>query len=299
MLSSTAKTATQRLGSLLILQQRTFATQQSHIVKVDYSKFPSESSSQPNPPIVICHGLFGSKQNWKSLARAFSKRLSTDVYTLDMRNHGDSPHNPVHNYNVMADDVATFLQNNGLENSVLMGHSMGGKVVMNLCLRRLQPVEKLVVVDMAPAVKRLSSDFASYIGSMDEIQMAKLTKRSEADTILKKVEPDLSIRQFLLTNLKKDDDTGIYKFRIPYKTLGESLDNMTAFMDHKMEPYDGPTLFIAGGKSNYIKPDRDGDHIREQFPNSEIKVIEGAGHWVHAEKPEEFVNIVTDYYKKP
>ncbi|KAI9285170.1 Alpha/Beta hydrolase protein [Umbelopsis sp. AD052] len=299
MLGSTAKTATQRVGSLLILQQqRTFATQQNHIVKVDYSKFPSESTSQANPPIVICHGLFGSKQNWKSLARAFSKRLSADVYTLDMRNHGDSPHNPVHNYNVMADDVATFLQTNGLENSVLMGHSMGGKVVMNLCLRRLQPVEKLVVVDMAPAVKRLSSDFASYIEYMDEIQRAKLTKRSEADAILKKVEPDLSIRQFLLTNLKKDEDTGIYKFRIPYKTLGESLDNMTAFMDHKMEPYDGSTLFIAGGKSNYIKPERDGGHIREQFPNSEIKVIEGAGHWVHAEKPEEFVNIVSDYYKQ-
>jgi pimeloyl-ACP methyl ester carboxylesterase len=196
-----------------------------------------------------------------------------------MRNHGESPHSSVHNYNVMADDVAAFLKEHKLDNSVLMGHSMGGKVVMNLCLRRLQPVEKLVVVDMSPAVKRLSSDFASYIGSMDEIQTAKLTKRSEADTILKKVEPDLSIRQFLLTNLKKDEETGIYKFRIPYKTLGESLDNMTAFMDQKVEPYNGSTLFIAGGKSDYIKPNRDGGIIREQFPNSEIKVIEGAGHW--------------------
>lgn len=196
-----------------------------------------------------------------------------------MRNHGESRHSPVHNYNVMADDVAAFLQEHELDNSVLMGHSMGGKVVMNLSLRRLQPVEKLVVVDMSPGVKRLSSDFASYIDSMDEIQKAKLTKRSEADTILKKVEPDLSIRQFLLTNLKKDEETGIYKFRIPYDILGDSLDNMTAFMDHKAEPYNGSTLFIAGGKSDYIKPNRDGDIIREQFPNSEIKVIEGAGHW--------------------
>jgi pimeloyl-ACP methyl ester carboxylesterase len=196
-----------------------------------------------------------------------------------MRNHGDSLHHPVHNYNVMAEDVAAFLEKQGLKNSVLMGHSMGGKVVMNMCLRGLQPVEKLVVVDMAPAIKHLSSDFASYVIAMDEIQKAKLTKRSEADAILKKTEPDLAVRQFLLTNMKKDDDTGIYKFRIPYKTLGVSLGNMTAFMDQETEPFYEPTLFIAGGKSNYIKPERDGHFIRQQFPNCEIKVIEGAGHW--------------------
>lgn len=196
-----------------------------------------------------------------------------------MRNHGDSPHNEVHTYDAMGEDLAAFLKKQGIDNSIVMGHSMGGKVVMNMCLRRIHPVSKLIVVDMAPSVLPLSSDFGSYIAAMDEIQQAKLTKRSEADAILSKWEPSLAIRQFLLTNLKKDEESGIYKFRVPYKTLGRSLGQMSSFLNEKPEPFDKPTLFIAGGKSGYIKPQRNGPSIREQFPNSEIKVIEGAGHW--------------------
>lgn len=196
-----------------------------------------------------------------------------------MRNHGDSPHSDAHTYDAMAEDLAVFLDKQGIDNSVVMGHSMGGKVVMNMCLRRLHPVSKLIVVDMAPDVLPLSSDFGSYVAGMDEIQQAKVTKRSEADAILSKREPNLAIRQFLLTNLKKDEETGIYKFRVPYKILGKSLGQMSAFLNEKTEPFDKPTLFIAGGKSDYIKPERNGQMIKEQFPNSEIKVIEGAGHW--------------------
>jgi pimeloyl-ACP methyl ester carboxylesterase len=196
-----------------------------------------------------------------------------------MRNHGDSPHSKIHTYNAMGEDLAAFLKKQGIDNSVLMGHSMGGKAVMNMCLRSLNPVSKLIVVDMAPAVLPLSSDFASYIKAMDEIQKANLVKRSDADKILAQTEPDLGIRQFLLTNLKKDEQTGLYKFRVPYDILGKALGNMSDFMEEETKPFENPTLFIAGGNSGYIKPEKNGPTIKNQFPNSNIKVIKGAGHW--------------------
>lgn len=196
-----------------------------------------------------------------------------------MRNHGDSPHNKVHTYNAMGEDLAAFLTKQGIDDSVLMGHSMGGKAVMNMCLRNLNPVSKLIVVDIAPAVLPLSSDFGSYVKAMDEIQKANLTKRSDADKILAQTEPDIGIRQFLLTNLKKDEQTGLYKFRVPYDILGKSLGNMSDFMEEETQPFEKPTLFIAGGNSGYIKPEKNGPAIKHQFPKSNIKVIKGAGHW--------------------
>ncbi|KAG2183493.1 hypothetical protein INT43_006499 [Umbelopsis isabellina] len=301
MLRNAGKVVATKAGPWLTLSQRTFATQHHEVVDLDYTKFSPDNAKSSKPPLVICHGLFGSKQNWKSLARAFTKRLNTDVYTLDMRNHGDSPHNKVHTYNAMGDDLAAFLKKQGIDDSILMGHSMGGKAVMNMCLRDLNPVSKLIVVDMAPAVLPLSSDFGSYVKAMDEIQKANLTKRSDADKILAQTEPDIGIRQFLLTNLKKDEQTGLYKFRVPYDILGKSLGKMSDFMEEETQPFEKPTLFIAGGNSGYIKPEKNGPAIKRQFPHSSIKVIKGAGHWVptptpvHAEKPEEFVNVVTEF----
>ncbi|KAG9296937.1 hypothetical protein G9A89_006892 [Geosiphon pyriformis] len=267
-------------------------------IKLAFLEYQPPSPQQPSeiPPLVILHGLFGSKQNWKSLARAFSQRLNTRVLTLDLRNHGESPHSPVHNYEGMANDVASFLSDHKLHKIILIGHSMGGKVAMYMALQHVPYIEKLVVVDNAPLKIRLSTDFAKYIEGMKKIEETKLTKQSIADEILQEFESDISIRQFLLTNLKKDPKSGVYKFRIPLEILGESLEKLGDFpFESAHHTYHKPTLFIAGTRSNYV-PLKAHQTIKTFFPESVIVNV-NAGHWVHAEKPQEFLMIVSDFIK--
>ncbi|KAI9469798.1 MAG: Alpha/Beta hydrolase protein [Benjaminiella poitrasii] len=246
-----------------------------------------------NPPLIIHHGLFGSKQNWKSLAKNLSANCNCEVYVVDARNHGDSPHNEIHTYNAMAKDLIQFIGDHKIKHPILMGHSMGGKVVMNVALHQPGLLSKLIVVDIAPVYHKLSREYDHHIEAMREIQARQLTKQKEADKILQKFEPDLIVRQFLLTNLKKDRATGVYQFRIPFDILGRSLNHMGEFSNNQQQ-YTGPTLFITGGASPFRKPFvNQSEIIKQQFPNSHIMTIEGAGHWVHTEKPQEFLGFVT------
>ncbi|KAI9338632.1 Alpha/Beta hydrolase protein [Pilaira anomala] len=249
-----------------------------------------------DPPVLICHGLFGSKQNWTSLAKAMSNRLSRTVYTIDLRNHGDSPHRNVHTYEAMSNDLVEFISQEGIQDPILLGHSMGGKAVMTAALQNPDSVSKLIVVDMPPVPMRLSKEFASYVEAMRAIEKAKPKKQSEADAILARYESNVGVRMFLLTNLKRNEE-GEYKFRVPYETLGGALQNIGGFIDPSMvEPFEKPTLFIAGGHSPYYKPfQQQKKDIDVLFPNSELHVVEGAGHWVHAEKPDTVLNLITSF----
>ncbi|KAL1926568.1 hypothetical protein VTP01DRAFT_5689 [Rhizomucor pusillus] len=263
-------------------------------VPLSYDKYPAQTRATGKAPLLIAHGLFGSKQNWRSLGKALSSRLGRDVYALDLRNHGDSPHTEEHTYEAMAGDVLNFISEHQLDNPVLIGHSMGGKVVMTTALHEPSIISKLVVVDIAPFSLPLSNDFATYVEAMRNIDSRSLKKQSEADKILAEYEKDISVRQFLLTNLKRQSD-GVYRFRIPYETLGKALGKVGRF-DAAGLQYNAPTLFIAGGKSSYGKPlATRSDEVKNMFPNSDLKVVEGAGHWVHAEKPEQFLNLVTQF----
>ncbi|KAI9319490.1 Alpha/Beta hydrolase protein [Dichotomocladium elegans] len=275
--------------------RRPFSSSSVARVPLSYTKYPAQKTSS-NAPLLICHGLFGSKQNWRSLAKSMSARLSRDVYALDMRNHGESPHAEEHTYKAMADDLFEFIDTHDLQSPILLGHSMGGKVVMAASLQQPSRVKKLVVVDIAPFSMALSNDFACYVKAMREIDAAQLKKQSEADKILQKYESDIGIRQFLLTNLKRDHD-GTYRFRIPYNTLGSSLHQIGDFgKDLSTQTYPNPTLFIAGGRSSYSKPfARFPDQVKAMFPQSKVEVVDGAGHWVHAEKPEPFMKLIVDF----
>ncbi|CAG8555836.1 3083_t:CDS:10 [Ambispora leptoticha] len=286
----------------LISFQRTYSKHANHQdqfteikeenpVKLEFLEYepPRLHAPHESPPLVILHGLFGSKQNWKSLAKAFAQRLNTK----DLRNHGESPHSPVHTYKAMAKDVAEFLNEHKLRKTVIIGHSMGGKVAMTMALLQVPHIEKLVVVDCAPTKYRLSLDFATYITAMKKIEETVVAKQSHADKILQE---DIAIRQFLLTNLKKDSDTGIYKFRIPLDLLNDNLEELGGFpFDSAHHTFRKPTLFIVGTKSNYVKP-KVHSTIRTLFPEAVIVDIE-AGHWVHAEKPQEFLTVVSDFAK--
>ncbi|ORY25806.1 Alpha/Beta hydrolase protein [Naematelia encephala] len=248
--------------------------------------------------LVICHGLFGSKQNWRSLAKAMSKRLGMTVYTLDLRNHGHSPHAEPHTYAAMALDISNFLQKHCLTSGVnLMGHSMGGKAVMALALNKElnSPLRSLISVDMSPARGKISQEFASYTDAMKEVENARVKTKAEADKILQKVEPLLATRQFLLTNAKTSHDSTL-TFRIPLDLLARNIPSIGDFpYTPETAQWPGPTLFIKGGHSRYLNH-HNIPIAKAMFPNMRLETLD-AGHWVHAERPKETVELVDEFVK--
>ncbi|ORX36341.1 Alpha/Beta hydrolase protein [Kockovaella imperatae] len=285
---------------------RGYSTWPNDIKPVDlaFDLVEPQAASASDQTLVICHGLFGSKQNWRSLAKAFAQRLGMRVYTLDLRNHGASPHAEPHTYAAMAEDIAHFFRTANLDNGVnLLGHSMGGKSVMALALndRLNSPLRSLISVDMSPAKGRLSPEFAAYTEAMMEINEKRVKSRAEADEILRKTEPILSTRQFLLTNTKMSSGPEpVLQFRIPLPLLSASVESLGSF------PYDppppvswgspewrGPTLFLKGEHSKYLN--RHNIPTAEAFfPNMKLVTLD-AGHWVHAEQPAETIRVVSDF----
>ncbi|BFZ55323.1 hypothetical protein PYCC9005_002363 [Savitreella phatthalungensis] len=273
-------------------------------VRLAYQVHGASSAGVSKSPLVVLHGLFGSKSNWGSLSKAFARDLDRDVWTLDARNHGTSPHHPTHNYDVLAADVRDFLHDHDLarRKPILIGHSMGAKICMVLALRHPDLVKLLVPVDNAPLDAAISSDFPKYVRAMREIEAKGVSKQSEADAMLEQVEPALAIRQFLLTNLVRDHDhddpsSRRMKFRVPLDILAKSLDYMGDFPVRPADGlvYRGPTLFVRGTFSRYV-PDDVLPLIGQLFPRFKVEDI-NAGHWVQAEKPQEFKEVVETWIR--
>ncbi|KAJ9080730.1 hypothetical protein DSO57_1021909 [Entomophthora muscae] len=239
------------------------------------------------------HGLFGSKQNWSTLGKAFSQKLKGyTIYCLDSRNHGDSPHHEDMGYVTMANDVASFIKSlpkakSGSREINLIGHSMGGRIAMTYALSSVSEpdcfpaLHKLVVVDISPRKINLQSQFGLYTELMLKIDQAELTKQSDADKMLKEGGvQDIGIRQFLLTNLKKlPGSKGIYRFRNPLKVLNSSLHQLGESdpIFEKEIAFPCPTLFVAGSRSDYLKPDHHKD-LKKIFTNSDLEFLD-TGHW--------------------
>ncbi|GAA6021250.1 hypothetical protein JCM8202_001914, partial [Rhodotorula sphaerocarpa] len=209
---------------------------------------PAGSSGASHAPVLVLHGLFGSKQNWRSLAKGMAQRLGRDILTVDLRNHGHSPHRRECSYEDMAVDVKAFIEEQEkLHECILVGHSMGGKVAMAVALVGCDPISKLAVVDISPAVGKISPEFQAYIHAMQEIQDARVHSRKEADQLLQKTEPDLGIRQFLLTNLDRASPSDPYHFRVPLPFLQNAIDEIGAFPYEPGERvFDRPSLFLKG-----------------------------------------------------
>jgi pimeloyl-ACP methyl ester carboxylesterase len=242
-------------------------------------------------PLIILHGLFGMSDNWYSLGKQFGEHFNT--YLVDQRNHGRSPHDPVFNYDVMAADLLDFMDEHFIESAHIIGHSMGGKTAMTFAVKFPHKVGKLVVADIAP--RYYAPHHQEILEALDALPIGNLGSRKEAETLFMERLRDPATAQFLLKNLYPRDEGGYaWRFNLPsiaanIASVGEELDEVYRF--------EKPALFIRGSKSDYIK-DSDIHRIENQFPKASVVTIEGAGHWIHAEKPRLFLETVLGFLKK-
>lgn len=238
-------------------------------------------------PLIIIHGLFGSSDNWRMLAKQLSQ--SAQVITIDLRNHGQSPHSEEQNYQLMADDLAELIHDLKLEQVDIIGHSIGGKVAMAFSDAYSGYCRKLVVVDIAP--KHYKQEHNAIFNALLALDLSLYSKRNEVDAALSELIADKAIRQFLLMNLALAGE--VISWRINLSALFNNYPNLLKPVCVSKQ-VDIPTCFIRGGASHYIIED-DLQLISSTFINSELITIDGAGHWVHAEQPKVFLEKVSEF----
>lgn len=245
-----------------------------------------EFGNPDNRPLIILHGFFASSRNWRQTAQRLADRFH--VYVPDMRNHGTSPHHPLMDYPVMAADLLRFMDERGLETAGLLGHSMGGKVAMWLALTAPGRVDKLIVADIAPVSYKHSFD--NTVLALKALPLSEITNRKQAETLLASRIPELSYRQFLLQNLILKDSK--YGWRLNLDIFHQMAPNIAAFpnADH-LAPFTGKALFIAGGDSDFVKP----EDINSLFPEAAVSTIADAGHWLHVQQPDVFTALVENF----
>ncbi len=241
-----------------------------------------------NPPIVILHGVFGSCDNWLTVSKGLAE--TNKIYLLDARNHGQSPHSEEFNYSVMADDLYEFIQQKNLQNPVIIGHSMGGKTVMKFAVKYPDAFSKMVVVDISP--RYYTPHHQSILAGLSAIPLETLQSRQEADDIMKTFEPELGVRQFLLKNLYRNEQNG-FSWRMNFEVIKNKIENIGEPLDDGAK-IAKPTLFVRGANSKYIQ-EKDIALIHSVFSDVTLATIEGAGHWVQAEKPAEFLEEIKKF----
>ncbi len=250
------------------------------------------SVGETGSPVAFCHGLFGQGKNWTTIAKA----LADDhrVLLIDMPDHGQSPWSDRFDYLAAADQVASLLSAD--DPVALVGHSMGGKISMLVALRHPELVARLAVVDVAPVPYDHADEFAGYIAAMRAIDLDTLERRSEADEELLGAVPSPMVRGFLLQSLRSPDRQSgeAWRWRLNLELLGRDLDEITGWPEDELAgtaAYDGPVLWVGGERSAYVKDDYAASMDR-WFPRNRRVTVKGAGHWVHSEQPEVFIEVL-------
>lgn len=241
-------------------------------------------------PIIIMHGVFGSLDNWLTVGKKLADSYA--VYLLDLRNHGDSFHDQEFTYDAMANDLRDFIESEKIENPVVLGHSMGGKVAMKFAVKWPALFEKIIVVDIAP--RAYPPHHQQILKGLKSIDLKNLQSRKDADDQLSEFIKELGVRQFLLKNLSRDENNS-FKWKINLPVIEANIENIGEGLEEQMAS-DKPTLFIRGEKSDYIS-NQDNISIVSFFPNSEIKTVSNAGHWVHAENPNELIQYIEEFIR--
>lgn len=240
-------------------------------------------------PFIILHGLFGMLDNWRTVARILEDKFQCIL--VDLRNHGKSPHSDEMNYKVMSEDIMELMNTLNLPSTILMGHSMGGKVAMQFAFDHPEKVEKLIIVDISPNQYPRHHDHV--IDAIESIDPAKLQNRGEAENNFRRfIEDDEATIQFLLKNLDRRHHGGFnWKANMPviirqYDSLMEGIKSITTF--------DKPTLIIRGELSNSVR-NEDWADFQNLFPESQLVTIQGAGHWVHADQPKAITETILTF----
>lgn len=245
-------------------------------MELNYKSFGS------GPALIILHGLFGSLDNWQGLAKRYAAHFS--VFIVDQRNHGKSPHSDApYTYAQLAEDLQAFMEQHGIPTAHLIGHSMGGKTVMQFAVEHEYRVERLIVVDMGIAAN--DHRHTAIIDALNAFPFQEIHERKAADEWMASHIPDFDERQFLLKSLDRRADGGFewkFNLQVLHRDYAHILEGISS-----PYPIDVPTLFIRGGKSTYVM-DEDFPAIRALFPQVQFETIAGAGHWVHAQAPDAF-----------
>lgn len=251
----------------------------NHNIKILHSKIYGEN--QVGTPLLVFHGLFGMLDNWS----AFGKEMAEffPVHLLDLRNHGKSFHSEQMSHDDMANDILNYIGVHKLNKINLLGHSLGGKAVMQFAISYPEKVEKLIVADIAP--KAYPPHHQGIIKALQSVDFNVVNSRQEAETILAQYIPEKAVIQFLAKNIYWTEDKKL-AFRFNLKTLAEKYAEYVS-KGIKSGVFEGDALFLAGETSNYILP-QDAFAIKQQFPNSKIETIPNAGHWVQADNPVDF-----------
>jgi pimeloyl-ACP methyl ester carboxylesterase len=245
--------------------------------------------SGQGPPLIILHGLFGMLDNWQSISRELSPDF--EVWLVDQRNHGRSPHADTHSYDDLADDLMQFIAGHEIVNPLIIGHSMGGKTVMRFAQKYPELACGIMVVDMG--VKQYPIHHDHIIEALNAVPLDRVSSRSEAEEYLGQYIEVFGIRQFLLKNLHRKADGG-YEWRFNLPVLEQSMPDIVAALP--AETAQVKTLFLYGSQSDYVLPG-DFELLRKHFPDSEFQAVE-AGHWVHAEQPEIVIEAIRSFSER-
>ncbi len=248
-------------------------------------------------PLILLHGLFGAQENLGAIARQFHTQWQ--VHALDLRNHGSSFHTETMDYPSMAGDVLAYMDEQGIDKACLLGHSMGGKVAMQIALQAPERVEKLIVADIAPVSYKAGHD--AILEGMKQVDLTGVRSRRDADKQLAEFVEAAGVRQFLLMNLermpneKQSKDGPLYRWRLNLEAIDACYAKLAAAPEAGT-PYMGPVLFLKGADSAYIQ-EKHREEIDRLFPEAKVRIIEGAGHWLHAEKTDTFVALCQQFLK--
>ncbi|MBR9869973.1 MAG: alpha/beta fold hydrolase [Gammaproteobacteria bacterium] len=249
-------------------------------------------------PLILLHGLFGSLENLGGVARRLED--GWQIHGLDQRNHGSSPHTDEMTYPAMASDVVAYMDAQGIDKAHLLGHSMGGKVAMQVALSYPERVLGIIVADISPVSYQPRHD--AILEGMKNLDLRGVKSRTEADSRLAEYVETPGVRQFLLKNLERipkdeiEQDDLLFRWRLNLPVIDASYSNLSAAPEGD-GPYDGAVLFIKGADSAYIQTKHQ-DTIQTLFPNAELKIIEGTGHWLHAEKADTFATLCRQFLEQ-
>lgn len=241
------------------------------------------------PPLIILHGLFGSADNWNTLGKKFGDYFTT--YLVDQRNHGQSPHSEIWNYDVMAEDILELMQDENIQKAHILGHSMGGKTAMFFAAKYPDKVDLLLVSDISP--RYYPVHHREIIDALISLPLPDLKSRNEAEELLKDKITDFGTRQFLLKNLYWKDEKLEWRFNL--NVIEPNIEEVGKALPPGLK-YQGKAIFIRGDRSNYIT-ENDWKEIQIIYPYAELITIKNSGHWIHAEQPIEFFNAVVEKLK--